>query len=75
MQVTHSRKYRERLADFPPSTTAKASTKSDAAAWGRVAAVLNWGLSDLAEEVEPELHEVARAAYNRKMLKLHGAPF
>jgi hypothetical protein len=44
----------------------KANTKSEAVAWARIAAVLNWGLSDLENEVEPQFHEDARRAYEKR---------
>lgn len=44
----------------------KANTRSEAVTWARIAAVLNWGLSDLENEVEPEFHEDARLAYEKR---------
>lgn len=58
-----------------PRQCQKCSTKGDAIAWGRIAAVLGWGLTRMSEEVEPEFRSVARAAYQSRLLKLHGAPF
>lgn len=54
---------------WQPTTKAKANSKSEAMAWGRIAAVLNWGLGDLENEVEPRFHEDARRAYNSRRRK------
>jgi hypothetical protein len=44
----------------------KANTKSEAVTWGRIAAVLGWGIGDLENEVEPQFHEDARRAYEKR---------
>jgi hypothetical protein len=73
--MTHSRRYAEKIESAPAVRPSKASTTSDAKAWGRLAARLNWGLLDLADEVEESFRGIAATAYHQQMIKLHGAPF
>jgi hypothetical protein len=68
-------RYKAHIYEVSYKVAGRVASKSDAMCWGRIAAVLDWGLSSLDDEVEPEFHEVAKTAYNRRMLKLHGAPF
>lgn len=75
MQVRQSRRYRDRLEEASFCESGKCRTRSDAAAWGRIAAVQGWGLSCLSDEVEEQFHAVAKAAYTRRMKQLYGAPF
>ncbi len=49
---------------------AKANTRSDAQAWGRIAARLGWGLSQLENDVEAEFHDCARDAYYLKLARI-----
>jgi hypothetical protein len=53
----------------------KIESIKDAQAWGRVAARLGWGLDSLKAEVEEAVQAEAIAAYERRMIQLHGAPF
>jgi hypothetical protein len=74
MQLTHSKKYRERLADTPLNESEKINCRGDAVAYGRVCAKLSLPLS-LERDVEEGFHEIAKEAYSRRMMQLHGAPF
>lgn len=48
----------------------KANTKSEAEAWGRIAARLGWGLDGLKNEIEAEFHGDARRAYESRLRSL-----
>jgi hypothetical protein len=45
----------------------KLSNRSDAAAWGRLGAVLGIGIDNIADAVEVEFWAIAQGAYEKKM--------